>query len=113
MASGANSSCIAVIGWEPGVVEGGARPCRRGVAGLAGGREPGSRVVRIRSGLVVALVTGEAVGWNRCVVIVHVATGARHSRVLSSQGEWRVVVIKRGRNPGRGVVAHLALLREA
>lgn len=73
-----------MVGWEPGVVEGRARPCRRGVAGLAGGRESGSRVVRIRSGLIVALVTGEAVGRDRCVVIVHVATGARHSRMFSS-----------------------------
>jgi len=113
MASGANSSCIAVIGWEPGVVEGGARPCRRGVAGLAGGREPGSRVVRIRSGLVVALVTGEAVCWNRRVIVVHVATGASHCRVFSSQGKWRVVVIERRGDPRRRVVAHIALLRES
>jgi len=46
-----------MIGWEPGVVKGGARPRRRGVAGLAGGRETCGRVIRIRRGLIVALVT--------------------------------------------------------
>ena len=86
MASGANSSRVAVVGWEPGVVERRSRPRRRGVAGLARGRETRSRVIRIRRGLIVALVTGEAVGRDRCVVVVYVATGAGHGGVLAGQG---------------------------
>lgn len=113
MASRTNASGIAVVGWEPCVVEGCARPCRRGVAGLASGRETCGRVVRIRRGLVIALVTGEAIGRNRCVVIVHMATGASHCRVFPGQWEWRVVVIERRWNPRCRVVAHVALLRES
>ena len=113
MASGANASGIAVVGWEPGVVERRARPCCRGVAGLASGWETGRRVIRIRGGLVVALVTGEAVSRNRRVVVVHVATGAGHGRVLAGQRKRGGAVIERGRNPRRRVVADLALLRES
>ncbi len=40
MARGAHSLRIAVVRREPGVVEGRSRPCRRGVARIAGGREP-------------------------------------------------------------------------
>lgn len=83
MASRAHSSCIAVVGWEPGVVKRGARPCCRGVAGLAGGREPGGRMIRIRRGLVFGLVTGETVSRNRSVVVVHVTAGAGHGGVLA------------------------------
>lgn len=113
MACGANSSCIAVIGWEPDVVEGRSRPRRRGVAGLAGGWETGSRVIRIRRGLVISLVTGEAASRNRGVVVVYVAIGAGHGRVLAGQRKRRVVVIKGGRNPCRRVMAYLALLRKS
>ncbi len=113
MASGANSSRVAVIGWEPGVVERRTSPRCGGVAGLAGRRETGCRVIRIGSGLVVGLMTREAIGRNRSVVVVHVATGAGHRRVLAGQGECSVAVIERRRDPGRGVVAHFALLRES
>ncbi len=113
MACGANSSCIAVVGREPGMVEG--RPCPRGggVAGLAGRRETGCRVIGIGSGLVIGLMTREAIGRNRSVVVVHVATGAGDRRVLAGQGECSVAVVERRRNPGRGVVTHFTLLRES
>ena len=110
MASGANSTGITMIGWEPCVVERRSGPSCGGVTGLAGGRETGRGVIRIGGGLVVGLVTGEAIGRNRSVVVVHMATGAGHRGVFAGQGEWRVVVIERRRNPGRGVVAHIALL---
>ena len=110
MASGANSSRIAVVGWEPGVAKRRSRPRCCGVAGLAGGWEPGSRVIRIRRGLIVGFVTGEAVGRNGCVVVVHVATGAGHGRVLAGQRKGCGVVIERRRNPGGRVMADFTLL---
>ena len=39
--------------------------------------------------------------------------GAGHRGVLAGQRKWRVVVIKRRRNPGRSVMAQVALLRES
>lgn len=112
MASGTNSTGITVISWEPGVVERRSGPRCGGVTGLARGREAGRSVIRIGGGLVVGFMTREAVGRNRCVIVVHVTTGAGHGGVLAGQRERRVVVIERRRNPGRGVVAHVALLRE-
>ena len=41
------------------------------------------------------------------------ATGAGHGGVFAGQREWGVVVVKRRRNPGRGVVTHFTLLRES
>ena len=113
MARGANSSRIAVVGWEPRVVEARSRPRGCGVAGLAGGRETRRRVIRVGGGLVIRLVTGEAVGRNRCVVVVHVTTGAGHSGVLAGQRERGVVMVERGRNPGGRVMADVALLRKS
>ncbi len=83
------------------------------MAGLAGCRETGGRMVRIGRGLVIRLVAGIAVGRNRCVVIVHVAIGASHGGVGPGEREGGVVVIERRRLPGGGVMAELALLREA
>lgn len=113
MASGANSSRVAVVGREPGVVEGCTSPRGGGVTGLAGRRETGCRVIGISSGLVIGLVTREAIGRNRSVVVVHVATGAGDRRVLAGQGECSVAVVERRRDPGRGVVTHFTLLRES
>jgi len=113
MARGTDSSRIAVVGWEPGVVEGCSRPRGCGVAGLAGGRETCRRVIGIGGGLVIGLVTGEAVGRYRCVVVVHVTTGTGHGGVLAGQRERSVVVVKRGRNPGGRVMADVALLRKS
>lgn len=112
MAGGANSSRISVVGWEPCVVEARSRPSGCGVAGLARGREARRRVIRIGGGLVIGLVTGEAVGRNRRVVVVHVTTGARYRGVLSGQRERGVVVVERGGNPGGRVMADVALLRK-
>jgi len=82
------------------------------VAGLTGGWEAGARMVRIGRGLVIGLVTGEAVGRDRGVVVIHVATGAGHGSVFAGQRKCSGAVIERRRNPGRRVVAHVALLRE-
>lgn len=113
MASGADSSRVAVVGREPGVVEGRACPRGGGVAGLAGRRETGCRVIGIGRGLVIGLMTRKAIGRNRGVVVVHVATRAGDRRVLAGQGECGVAMVERRRNPGRGVVTHFTLLRES
>lgn len=112
VASGTDTSRIAMVGWEPGVVEGRSGPRAGGVAGLTGGREPGRRVIRICRGLIVGLMAREAVGRNRGVVIVDVATGTGDRRMFPGQGKCGVAVVERRRDPGRGVVAHFALLRE-
>ncbi len=83
------------------------------VAGRAGRRESRRRVVRIGRACVISLVAGIAVRRQGGVVVVNVATGAGNGYMCSRQREWRVVVIEAGRNPGRRVVANIALLREA
>lgn len=83
-----------MVGREPGVVEGRTCPRRSGVAGLAGRRETGCRVVGVSGGLVIGLMTGEAISRNRGVIVVHVAAGAGDRRVLAGQGESGVAVVE-------------------
>lgn len=69
-------------------------------------------VVGVRRALVIRFMTGVAIGGNRGVVVVHMATGAGHRDMRPGQGKCRVVVIERRRNPRRSVVAQIAGLRE-
>lgn len=113
VAGSAQAVGTTVAGREPGVVKGGSRPSRRGVARRARGGESCSRVVRVRRILIIRLVAGIAVGGNRAVVVVNVAVGAGHCGMRSRQRERRVVVIERGGNPRARGVAQVALLRES
>lgn len=113
MARRADTVGPAVVCREPSVVEGRSLPRSSVVARLASGRKIGCRVVRVGCGLIVRLVTRIAVCRNGRVVVVHVATGTGHGRVLARERERGVVVIEgRGLPCGR-VMANLALLREA
>ena len=103
---------VTVIHREPRVIEGCSQPTRGRVTGGASGREPRGHVIRIVRALVIHLMTAEAVGGHRGVVVVHMTASTRDGRVLPSQGEARVVVVEAGRTPGRRTVAHVALLRE-
>lgn len=81
MARGTNTVGIPVVDRERRVlrmIERGLQPVGRVVTCLAGRGEELrlSRVPRIRSGVVVGLVTSDARGRQRCVVIVDVAVGA-------------------------------------
>lgn len=95
VASGTHAIRIAMVGWEPGVIEGRSLPGSGGVTGLAGSREVRRRVIWIGRGLIVGLVTGIAIRRNRGVVVVHVTTGTGYARVSASKGECGVVVIER------------------
>ena len=98
---------------EISVVEHRPQPRTRVVTRLAGGWESGCNVVRVGGAVVVSLVAAVTGGRKRQVVIVDVAAGTRHGRMESGQRERGVVVIERRWNPCGGVVANLALLREA
>ena len=113
VAGGAHPSGVAVVCREERVIERGACPRRSGVARVTSRWESSGLVVRIRSRVVVRLMAANAGGRQRCVVIVYVATGARHSRVKPSEREGCVVVVERGRNPRCRVVAYVAGLRES
>lgn len=108
MAGRTHAIGTAVISRKPGMVERGAQPGSRGVAGLTAGGESCRGVAGIRRPLVVLLMTAIAGGRERGVVVVHMAVGARHGSVGASQRKWRVVVIERGTRPRRGVVAGIA-----
>jgi len=90
------------------VIERRSCPCRGGVAGLASCGEPRRCVIGVVRPLIIGLVTAIAVGWQTRIVIVHVATCARHSGVSAGEGKRRVVVIKRALGPGDCVVTDLA-----
>lgn len=62
VASGTNAVGVAVIDWEPRVVESRVRPTRRVVARRARGRESRSRVIRVRRPRVVGFVARVAIG---------------------------------------------------
>lgn len=95
-----------------GVVEGCLQPVGRVVTGLAGGRKELRlcRVSRITGGVVVGLMTSDAIGRERCVVVVDVAIGtqARGNGVHAGEGERGVVVIEDAVGPEIRVVAQLA-----
>ena len=65
-------------------------------------------MVRIRGGVVIRFVAAVAVGRQRGVVVVYVATGAGHFGVGSREWEYRCVVVKLSVGPECRVVAELA-----
>ena len=120
VARGAHVVGVAVIRRERRVlrvIERRARPGRRVVAGLAGGREELRlrRVARIRRVVVIRLMAADAGRRQRRVVVVDVAISAlsRRHGVRSGQRKRRVVVIEGRIGPDRRVMAQLALLRES
>jgi len=120
VAGGAHAVRISVINRELrelGMVEGGAGPAARVVAGLAGGGEELRlrRVARIRRVVVVGLMASNAGGWQCRVIVVDVAIGAlaRGHSVQAGQGKCSVVVVEGGIGPEVRVVADLASSREA
>ncbi len=73
------------------------------------------RVTRIGGVVVIRLMAANTSGRQRSVVVVDVTIGAlaRRDRMRSGQRKRGVVVVEGGIRPRRGVVAQLALLREA
>lgn len=102
-----------MIGGEPGVIKGRSQPAGCVVASRTGRRKSCRRVVRIIGGHVIRLVARIAVRGQAGVVVVHVALSAGNLNVESGQRERRVVVIEARPNPGGGVMAYIALLRES
>lgn len=98
---------------EPVVIERSAKPSTCGVAVLAGRWKTCRGMVRIGGALIDSLVTREAVGWHRRVIVVHVAIRTRDGCVGSGQRKGSLAVVKGGRLPGRDVMAKLTLRREA
>jgi hypothetical protein len=87
---------FARVDGEPGVVKGCPSPGRCGVAGLAGGREEGSNMVRAGDTRVLRLVTRITI--RRCgrEVPMEVAVRAGHGGMNAGQGKGRVVMVKLG-----------------
>jgi len=80
----ANSTRASMVGVEPGMVEDSACPPGDDlVARLTRGGEARRDVVRIVGTLIFRFVTRIAVGRERGVVVVHVATGTGHRCVRS------------------------------
>ena len=104
---------VAMSHREPRVIKGSSQPGRGGMTSRARGREPGRYVIRIVRSLVVSLVAAVAVGRDRGVVVVDVATRTRHGGVRPGQRETGVVVIEARRTPGRRAMAYFALLWKA
>ncbi len=70
-------------------------------------------MVRVRSVVVILLVTGITIRRNVYVVVVHVALIAGHGLVRSRERENRLTVIEGCGNPRCRVVAHFTLLRKS
>jgi hypothetical protein len=103
---------IAMIHWEPRVVESRAQPTGGGVTGSTSGRESSRHVIWVVRSLVIGLVTAETVGGDCRVVVVHVTACAGYRCVSTGQRETCVVVIETCRAPRRRAVTDFALLRE-
>lgn len=97
---------------EPGVIKDSTGPSCRRVAGLARGGERRRRMVWVVRSLIIRLVTAIAIRRQGRVVVVHMATCARHAHVFSGQGENGLAVIERRRLPRCSRVTYVALLRE-
>jgi len=113
VAGSTNPVCVAVVRVEPGVIEGRTQPIGRAVANGTSGGEPSGHMIRVVRSRVIGFVTAVAVGWNGCVVVVHVAVCAWNRGMRAGQREARVVVIEGRRHPRCGVVANIALLRKS
>jgi len=85
------------------------------VALLTGLREASGDVIRVRRGLKIFQVAGDAGGAGQVVVVVDVAveTDTRRIGMCIGQREAHRVVVKSRRLPGARGVAHLTVLREA
>lgn len=113
VAGGANTIRAAVIGREPCVVEGGARPCRCCVAGGAGRRELGRDVVRVGRAGVLRLMAGVAVGGSPGEDVVYVALCAGYGSMGARQRKGRLAVVETSARPAYRRVAGKAGRGEA
>ena len=113
--AGCTNPCrVTVVSVEPSMVEGCARPPGNNLmAGLAGGRESRSNVIRVVCGLVYSFVARVTISWKRGVVVVHMAVGTLDGCMRAHQREGCVVVVERSRLPRGRAVANVALLRES
>ena len=113
VASGTNTISAAMIGGEPGVIEGCIEPTGGRVTCPAGGWESGGDMVRTRRGLVNRLVARVAIAGGVGVVVVNVALRAWNIHMGSGQGKSRVVMVEGRWTPSRRGVTKVALLGEA
>lgn len=113
MAGGAHSIRVPVVHREEGVIPIRRNPRSSVVASRAGGRKSCRNVIGTRRTCVIHFVTGVTGRRNSRVIVIHVATCARHLDVEARQRKSRGIVIEAGRNPGCGVVTYLALLGES
>ena len=91
----ADSTRVAVVRVEPGMVERCARPPGNNLmTRLAGGRESSRDVVGIVCGLILSLVTRVTIRWKRSVIVVHMATRARDAGMRTHQREGCVVMVE-------------------
>jgi len=88
-------------------------PVSRRVAQRAIGREAGGDVSRIRGPSEIRFMAAVASCRQRSVIVIRVATRARHSRMRSRQRERCRVVIEARSGPIRGRVAGTARRGEA
>ena len=109
VARGANPGGVTMIYVPPRVVKSRAGPCRRVVASSASGRKDGRRrfMDGIGGAVVVHGVAAVTIGWQRRVVVVHMAAGTGHLDVETSKRINRIVVVKRRVGPESGVMAEL------
>ena len=114
VAVGADSVGVAMVHWEPGVIELSVRPLDGVVAGGASGREVRGCVIRIVRVQVVRFVAAVAVRRQVLVVVVDVAirAGSRRHDVRTREREAGLAVIEVGIRPFDRVMAELAGLRE-
>ena len=97
---------------EPGVIECGARPGCRSVAGVAGRRETSRDVIRTGGGLIHRLVTTVAGGCGQAKISAHVTQSAGSGRVYAGQRPTRFGVVKNGARPRSRAVARVTRGRE-
>lgn len=95
------------------VIECGRSPVSGRVAQSAICREAGRHVSGVRGPGKIRLVAAVAGRWQRCIVVIGMATRARNSRMCAGQRESRVVMVKGRRRPGRSVMAGRAGCGEA
>ena len=116
VALGARDGCVGAGQWEAGgrVIEIRVRPRNRVMALLAGLREAGTDVIRIRRSLEILQVTVDAgrIRAAEVVVIVDVTLRALHRGMCARQRETSGRVIKSCVCPRDIVVALLTSLRE-
>lgn len=115
MAGAANSVRAAVLHVKERVIlrrQVRRRPCRGGVACVAGRRPRCGLVIWVRGVVVVRYVATGTDGRQRGVVVVHVATAAGHGYVGAAKRKGRGVVVKRALTPGHRVVTRLASRRK-